>query len=188
MSIKRKEFLKKMCVSSACLCGFSSIVYSKGTDDVSNQAQQEDDKNSNLRKKWISTTLQAFNLELDKESVRKVIKRTSFVHYEDLKMDDLLAEYQGDLKKFIAFLQDKWGWKVNYDKEKRVLIADENKNYCVCPIAADFDKETDSMAICYCSEGFAEKMFSKVIQTNVKAEVISSIRRGDSSCKYKITF
>jgi hypothetical protein len=179
MSIDRKDFLKKICLSGACLCGFSSIVISKGIKDDTKPA---------LQKEWISNILQAFNLELDKESARKVIKRTSIVHYKNLKMDNLLAEYQGNLDKFIIFLHDSWGWKIDYDKGNKILIADENKNHCVCPIADNFNNETDSSAICYCSEGFAEKMFSKVSGSNAKAEVISSIRRGDGSCKYKIIF
>jgi hypothetical protein len=68
-----------------------------------------------------------------------------------------------------------------------VLIADENKNYCVCPIAIH-DKENDSSAMCYCSEVFAEKMFSVVSGMNTKAEVISSVRKGDASCIYKVVF
>jgi len=68
-----------------------------------------------------------------------------------------------------------------------VLIADEDKNYCVCPIAVH-NKEKDSSAMCYCSEGFAEKMFSLVSGMNTKAEVISAVRRGDTSCIYKVVF
>lgn len=183
MTVNRKDFLKKVCFSGACLCGFGSIAFSKEVDD-SNEDKMQTQKLS-LLQDWIASILLNVNDELDKGSARKLIKKTSGVHFENLKMDTLLAEYKGDLDKFTVFLREKWGWKVDYDKEKGVLIADENKNYCVCPIAVH-KKDKDSSAICYCSEGFAEKMFSLVSGKQAQAEVIASIRKGDTSCKYKI--
>ncbi len=183
MTVNRKDFLKKVCFSGACLCGFGSIAFSKEVDD-SNEDKMQTQKLS-LLQDWIASILLNVNDELDKGSARKLIKKTAGVHFENLKMDTLLAEYKGDLDKFTVFLREKWGWKVDYDKEKRILIADENKNYCVCPIAVH-SKEKDSSAMCYCSEGFAEKMFSLVSGVQVQAEVIASIRKGDTSCKYKI--
>lgn len=183
MTVNRKDFLKKVCFSGACLCGFGSIAFSKEVDD-SNEDKMQTQKLS-LLQDWIASILLNVNDELDKGSARKLIKKTSGVHFENLKMDTLLAEYKGDLDKFTVFLREKWGWKVDYDKEKGVLIADENKNYCVCPIAVH-SKEKDSSAMCYCSEGFAEKMFSLVSGKQAQAEVIASIRKGDTSCKYKI--
>lgn len=183
MTVNRKDFLKKVCFSGACLCGFGSIAFSKEVDD-SNEDKMQTQKLS-LLQDWIASILLNVNDELDKGSARKLIKKTAGVHFENLKMDTLLAEYKGDLDKFTVFLREKWGWKVDYDKEKGVLIADENKNYCVCPIAVH-KKDKDSSAICYCSEGFAEKMFSLVSGKQAQAEVIASIRKGDTSCKYKI--
>lgn len=102
-------------------------------------------------------------------------------------MDDMLTDYEGKLERFIDFIEEKWGWKIEYNQVTKTLIADENKNYCVCPMVSKV-KETKLPALCYCSEGFAEKMFSKVVGQPVTANVISSIQRGDKSCKYKITF
>lgn len=187
MAIDRKDFLKKVCYSGACLCGFSLIASSKEKSIAAEIAMQTEVPNPSLMQDWISSILQNINTELDNGSARKVIKKTAEIHYKDLKMDSLLAEYKGDLDKFSDFLQDKWGWKVDYDKEKRVLIADENKNYCVCPIAI-YNKDIDSSAMCYCSEGFAEMMFSSVSGLKAQAEVIASVRKGDASCKYKIVF
>jgi len=186
--MNRKDFLKKACFSGICMCGFGSIAFAKeavaGVDEKAFQAQKE---SLSLLREWIGSLLLNANSELDKESVRKLIKKTAEVHFENLKMDALLAEYKGDIDKFSIFLRDKWGWKVEYSKKRKVLIADENKNYCVCPIAIH-DKEKDSSAMCYCSEGFAERMFSSVSGMKAKAEVISSVRRGDTSCIYKVVF
>lgn len=187
MAIDRKDFLKKVCFSGGCLCGFSLIASAKEHGATIETAVQAQAPNPSLMQDWISSLLQDINTELDKGSARKLIKKTAEVHYKDLKMDALLADYKGDLDKFTVFLRDKWGWKIDYDKEKRVLIADENKNYCVCPIAVH-NKDKDSSAMCYCSEGFAEKMFSLVSGMQAQAEVIASIRKGDTTCKYRIVF
>ena len=185
--MNRKDFLKKACFSGVCMCGFGSIAFAKEADGVDKKAFQAQTQSLSLLREWIASVLLNADIELDKESARKLIKKTAEVHFENLKMEALLAEYKGDLDRFTVFLRDKWGWKVDYDKEKGVLIADENKNYCVCPIAVN-NKEKDSSAICYCSEGFAEKMFSMVSGKQTQAEVIASVRKGDASCKYKIVF
>ena len=81
------------------------------------------------------------------------------------------------------------GWIVEYDREKGSITANENKNECVCPILFEnngkIEKGFENM--CYCSEGFAKKMFSKVLGYDVKVNVISSIIRGDKACVYRIS-
>ena len=72
-------------------------------------------------------------------------------------MNDVLSPYTGNLEGFIEFLEEKWDWKIDYNKTKKTLIANENKNYCVCPIINNKNRVNKS-AICYCSEGFAENI------------------------------
>jgi hypothetical protein len=187
MAVNRKTFIKQVCLSGVCACGFSSVALSQGFNSGDESAINEKEKSILLLREWIASVLGDVNVSLDKETAKKLIKNTSVVHYNNLGMDNLLKGYEGNLEKFLTFLADKWGWKIDYDKSAGVLIADENKNYCVCPIAP-FIKNKGLPAICNCSEGFAEKMFSVVVGTPVKAEVISSIHRGDASCKYKIVF
>jgi hypothetical protein len=68
--------------------------------------------------------------------------------------------------------------------EKEIILADENKPSCVCPLLKDAERLFPGL--CYCSEGFAELMFSAVFKYPVRASVVSSIQRGDSHCVYKI--
>ncbi|WP_461638803.1 hypothetical protein [Labilibaculum euxinus] len=187
MSTSRKDFIKKLCVSGTCLCGFSSIMLTaKGNDNTNTETTSQNEGNQ-LIQEWISNVLSNLDIEIDKELIRGVLKKSSVVHYNNLKMDEMLSNYIGDLDKFINFIEDKWNWKIDYNKTTKTLIADENKNHCVCPIS-NYEKGINSSAMCFCSEGFAEKMFSTVAGIPASAEVISSIRRGDDSCKYKIKF
>lgn len=180
MTINRKEFFRKACLSGACLCGFGVI----GTSADTFQNQPEDSEKQMFRE-WLSTLLSGLN-END-EATKAAIKSAAKAHYNQLKMDEMLAPYVGDLDKFIVFISEKWGWKINLDKSAKTLIADENKNYCVCPVLPH-NTANPLPAMCYCSEGFAGMMFSKVYGAPVSASVISSVRKGDKSCRYKVVF
>ena len=155
---------------------------------VNKNLEIEDSKGKELLlQSWIAEILTNINSELGEVEIRKVMKSCASIHYNDLKMDDLLAGYVGNLEKFIAWIEENWGWKIEYDKSVKTLIADENKSNCVCPMV-NHQKESVLPALCYCSEGFAEKMFSKVAGVPASATVLSSILRGAKSCRYKIDF
>ena len=184
--MKRKDFLKKACFTGLCVCGFGSIAMSDNNKNP-NQTEETQDDNQILIQTWIAHLLSNLDQELDDEVKKNVLKDCSIVHYKNLKMDDVLSPYIGNLEGFIGFLGEKWGWKIDYSKTTKTLIANENKSYCVCPIINNKTKANKS-AICYCSEGIAEKMFSFVAGVPASAAVISSIQRGDERCIYKIEF
>ncbi len=95
----RRDFLKKACISGACLCGFSSILESKTLSKLEDIANPEE----TMHLRWIKNA-----------------------------------------------------------RDKRLP------------------------ALCYCSEGFAERMFSIVQGSPVQAIVASSVQRGDPTCVYRI--
>jgi len=180
MKTQRREFLKKACISGACFCGFPALV------NASNKQGNESDPNRLFMQDWISTLLSSIDENEDENVSRQIMKKCAAAHYNHLSMDEFLKPYEGNLKTFIQFIEKEWGWKINFQKEDGILIADENKNVCVCPMVNQ-NKGVKSSILCYCSEGFAENMFSKIIGHPVKAEVVSSIHFGDKTCKYKIT-
>lgn len=186
-NISRKDFFKKACYSGACLCGFSYIGLSN--NDLASLGFNNESQNNNkdLCREWLSILLSNINNELDENEKRNILKKCASVHYDHLDMNSLLAPYRYDLNKFIDFLEEEWNWKIDYNRTTKTLIADENKNHCVCPIINNNQKSNLS-SICYCSEGFAELMFSYIVGEPVSATVISSILRGDERCIYRITF
>ena len=136
---------------------------------------------------WISSLLlNISNLE-DESLCRTIVKKCSIVHYSHLNLDKVLEQYVGNIEGLINFLEQNWGWKITYGENGRSLIADENKDYCVCPLV-NKSKGIKSSILCYCSEGIAELMFSKVFNHPVKATVISSILKGGTSCQYIVDF
>ena len=182
MNTNRRNFFKKACLSGACLCGFTSLVKAGNLFETD---VLEPDPNKLLMQEWISTLLLSIDDHEDEDACRKIMKKCAASHYEHLKMDDFLKPFEGKLEMFNTLIEEKWGWKIDYQKEKGSLTADENKNYCVCPMVNQ-EKGVKSSILCYCSEGFAELMFSKVMGRPVRATVISSIHKGNDRCKYEI--
>jgi len=181
----RRDFIKKSCLSSACLCGFTSIFQSATGQPLNNT--EIDDPNKALMQEWISSLLLSISNHEDESLCRTIVKKCSIVHYSHLNMDKVLEPFVGNIGDFINFLEQNWGWKIIYGENGRSLIADENKDYCVCPLV-NKSIGIKSSILCYCSEGIAELMFSKVFNHSVKATVISSIHRGGTSCQYVVNF
>ena len=114
----------------------------------------------------------------------EIIKACSFEHFNSLGMLLILQKYIGKIDEFIDFIQKEWNWIVTYDRKTNIIIADENKNYCICPLVKG--NIVNSKELCFCSEGFVERMFSVVIQKKIKAKVVQSFLRDKKSCIYKI--
>lgn len=185
MSVNRKEFLKKACIAGVCMCGFSLPVLASGNALSQNQADYSTDDEKIFIQNWIGNLLKNLDADLDKSDLKSIVKKNSVVHFNDLNMDEVLAGFIGQPEQFLAYISEKWGWNVNYNKATKTVIANENKTHCVCPVV-NSNVGFKSAVICHCSEGFAEKMFSTVFGAPVSATVISSVLRGDATCVYKI--
>jgi hypothetical protein len=185
MELSRKNFLKTACMAGACICGFGSIAAAASNQSVNSEDSVEEDKNLKLVQEYLGSLLVTMDKNLGEKGNRKNIKHLAAIHYKQLSMDEFLKPYEGNLDGFISLLEKEWNWKVTYDKSAKIIIADENKSYCVCPMI-NHKSELKPGALCYCSEGFAEMMFSKVVQHKVSSRVVSSIMRGDDRCRYEI--
>jgi len=186
MAINRKDFLKKACITGACFCGFGRIAFAGDVENELSARDSEPDPGKLLIQGWTANLLANLSSDMEPGKFRNLIRKNAVIHFNELKMNDMLKEYIGYPDKFIDFISEKWGWKIEFDKTAGILIADENKSYCVCPLVNQAES-IGSAVMCNCSEGFAEKMFSEVFGKPVKAEVISSVLKGDKSCKYKVT-
>ena len=185
MNLNRKDFLKKACITGACFCGFGRIGFVNANEFKPNATELEIDVGKHLIQGWTANLLMNLSSEIEPEKFRNLIKKNAIIHFNELKMNDMLVDYIGNPDKFIGFISEKWDWKIEFDKASGILIADENKSHCVCPMVNQAEG-IGSSVMCNCSEGFAEKMFSLVFGHPVEAHVISSVLRGDASCKYKI--
>jgi len=135
--------------------------------------------------RFIINLLDEAGKSLDKQQAAQLIRGCSSAHYSMLDVDSMVSGYAGHLEDFIEFIERKWGWKIRYDAENSVIEADENKPFCVCPLVRN--GAVQNPLLCHCSEGFSQRMFSKVIGKPVRCEVVSSVLRGGSSCVYRIS-
>ena len=182
--INRKDFLKKACLAGTCFCGFIPVA-SQGMNRHDAVDEEPENKNLTLMQGWISNLLLSLDKNSTEEDCRKIVKPNAMAHYDFLNMDKVLAPYKGDLARFNTFISNEWGWKIDYNPETGILTANENKPYCVCPLVNQ-EEGINYPSLCYCSEGFAEKMFSEVVGHPVKARVLASVQRGDKHCIYEI--
>lgn len=136
---------------------------------------------------WNKELLQ--NLEENSQlEASELMHRCSGYHYRKLNMDQTLEPYIGNLEGFVEFITKEWGWIITNNEKEHIITANENKEFCVCPMVSIAGDKKVSPVLCHCSEGFGKSMFSKIIGKEVKAEVISSILRGDKNCIYKIWY
>jgi hypothetical protein len=132
---------------------------------------------------WLDELMTGYqeNPQIEMEAA---IKKCSKTHYDALNMDDVLEPFLGRPEAFYSFLQEKWNWIVTVDEDGKRIFADENKAQCICPLIRAGAVHTPNL--CNCSEGFAERMFTKVFERPVKARVIESVLRGGRHCVYEI--
>jgi hypothetical protein len=167
----RRSFLRSACVGGA-IAGLG-IGATPGSQEP-----------PGLPREWIAAVLPMM-AELDPAEARRMFEPGSDAHFRDLGMEATLSRFRGDLPAFLDFLRGEWAWIIDYDAEAGVVLVNENKSRCVCPLVAE-DHGDDLGVLCYCSEGFAERMFTKVTGAPARARVTQSILRGGERCRYRI--
>jgi hypothetical protein len=135
---------------------------------------------------WIAALLPALAAVPDRESAARLLRAAAAAHWENLRMDERVAPFRGNLDGLLAYLTREWDWKIQYDRAAGVVLVDENKSYCVCPVI-EKERRADLSVLCHCSEGFAERLFGAVVGHPVRAEVTQSVLRGGATCHYRIT-
>lgn len=100
-------------------------------------------------------------------------------------MENLIQDYIGNMPDFLTFLQREWGWRITVSEDENTILIDENKDFCVCPVAQTMGGQIPKN-LCRCSEAFARKMFTAVARKEVTATVVRSVIRDGKSCMYEI--
>jgi hypothetical protein len=154
-------------------------------NNAASQTQQDQNPEDHFASEWITNLLAVLDNGLAEETRALLLRGCAASHYANANMDAVVSQYTGNLAGFLQFLSEKWQWKVAYDPAAQTITADENKPDCVCPLVQKAPGKV-SATLCHCSEGFAQRMFSAVIEKPVKARVVRSVLRGDKSCVYSI--
>jgi hypothetical protein len=140
----------------------------------------------NFSMDWFNELLNSMDKNCSHEQCTLIMDQCAEWHYKAGYMEQVLEKYIGDLDGFIEFSEKEHKQVITYDKDKKIMLVDENKDHCVCPVAQCMKGKKISPALCNCSAGMAERMVSKVVGYPVKAQIVSSIIRGDKTCIYEI--
>ena len=73
------------------------------------------------------------------------------------------------------------GFSLEYDGEAYYLIYPR----CYCP-CVNGDPGPLSKAWCYCTLGYSKRMFEEILGTEVRAELLSSVKTGGETCRIRI--
>ncbi|MFB3854747.1 MAG: hypothetical protein ACE148_13080 [Vicinamibacterales bacterium] len=180
----RRAFLKGAGMLGICGCGLASECSARPGEAASDAAQAPAAAPEPLAKHWVATLLPLLAAG-DPEHARSAIRRCFEPHFRSLALEPTLDKFRGNVEGFVRHLEKEWGWVVSYSPDTGVILVDENKPYCVCPVLPK-ERSGDLGLLCYCSEGIAERMFSHVAGSPVHARVVASVLRGDRTCKYRI--
>ena len=132
---------------------------------------------------WTNALLTAL-MKTPAVRINEVIQQCHQTHYDALDMDTMLKPFCGHPEAFYQFLRDTWNWVITVDSDGNHILVDENKPECVCPLVRT--GAASSPNLCQCSKGFAEHMFTKVLQRPVTARIRESILQGSTHCVYEI--
>ena len=188
----RRSFVRKSLAGiCACGCGGGLLASAPGEAAASSAAASGPEAptattqdSTAMPRMWIAVLAESL-AEGDPEDARRLLKGCSASHWEHLGMDATLQPFQGNVPAFLDFLRSEWGWIIEYDPEAGLIQVNENKSDCVCPLVSG-QRGRELGMLCYCSEGFAERLFGAVAGGVVRAEVTESILRGGERCRYRI--
>lgn len=173
----RRSFLKQASLLGLCGCG----VCAEASPVPAGAGQQAAEP---LARQWIATLLPLL-ADGDRERAGSILRGCSAAHFQSLDMEKMLDGYRGNVAGLLKHLEKEWGWVVQYSPKEGLILIDENKTTCVCPVIPK-QHSGDLGILCCCSEGFAERMFSRVAGAPVRARVVASVLRGDRTCKYRV--
>lgn len=151
------------------------------TIDMGNKKNEANDPDHYFE--WVAYVFTSPEFSSEEKCAESILQQCSNFHYKQLNMDEITQKYKGRIDEFLAFITTQWGWIIYYDKEKQEIIADENKEFCVCPVVKN---AVLTPSMCQCSEYFIKRMFSTVSERDVEVTVTHSVLRGDRTCVYKI--
>ena len=91
------------------------------------------------------------------EDENKKIKQAAILIILQMKWIRCLSHLRENLKEFITFLRKPGDGRFAFDRGNGIVIADENKPFCVCPL----DDRVRCRSCAVAQRGFAEMMFSR---------------------------
>lgn len=116
--------------------------------------------------------------------VKEAIGGCSEICYDKNNMADKLKGIR-DLDGYVECLRKDFGWAIDYDRQNRVLICQENNEACLCPVVRSAEGPVPG-SMCFCTEAELVRMTQNALGCRAKATVLRSFVRDNESCVYRI--
>lgn len=155
------------------------------------------EKKYDFSQTWIKRFMNNLSSELDKERAEKLMElngKTCYLgslEHRNLKKEDIPAASPEELVNGIKQYTGEDAASIDgnviyfkYVKNPEGLRVEDG--YCLCPFV-ESGPEGLSPLYCHCSVGYVKEMFETYLKKNVNVELITSLKRGDKTCSFKIT-
>ena len=175
--MKRKEFFKNACAYGLCGCfGVSLLTGEETTNDKTDAVL---DWRIDFMQSRFRDLLYILDESLDQETLVPILNRLG-----SKCGDDFAKKYKNNPEGFFKFIKSLWADTVDYDKDKGIIIVNENiRETCNCP----YIKEKDAPKIlCECSLGTQKRIYESLFGRPVQVTLEKSVLHGDERCSFKI--
>lgn len=192
-NLSRRNAIKKMALATVGIFAAPYTNLSFGQNFIKKEDIIDSDKDAlndlTFIRDWTQRLLYGIEKQCSEKTISNIDFRKALAHCSEVCFEkNGFKEQIGAMKNFDEFVDvchNEYGWIVDYDKSNGILICNENKDHCLCPIARSV-KNNLAGTLCHCTETELERMFSMAYKGNVKATVLKSILRGNDRCIYKI--
>ena len=179
--MKRKDFLKKICISGICACSGSAFLSQKEATADDNQTAQNEDWRLGFSRTRYTELMRILQSKLSNKEFDEIIQALG---RECSAKVGFIQNYKGDIEGYLKELKKRWNEDSTYDQDKGIItVASQERKACVCPL---IDTEKVSDEVCNCSLGWQKQTFETVLEKKVDVRIIESIIRGGKKCSFEI--
>jgi predicted hydrocarbon binding protein len=169
--VHRKRFLNVLAAAGAApLCASAA------------ESAAASDETEKFKQQWISTLLAGMDSEMDEPSRRRLMESCGRACARRGALPSLAKAAGGDLDKLLSALGRILGAE-NARREGKTVHLRYTK--CYCPLVGA-GPAVLSPTYCNCSRGWVLEVFGSVTGKPVTVDLLSSIRRGDSDCRFVV--
>jgi hypothetical protein len=179
----RKDFFKKSCQAGICTCaGFMLFPGNDMLASTKNEEPKEDWRIGFVQKRF-TRFFEIIGKNTDEATRAKMIEQLGMFCAKENEAQ--LAEYIGQIDKYLEFVQTRWVEKAEFDRVKNeIRVTDKKRESCFCPLV---DSKVISKDFCNCSKGWQKQTYETILGKPVEVEILSSIIRGSDRCSFKIS-
>lgn len=179
----RRDFMKKACragAGGAFVLAAGAAAQAQTEKPAQTEVPPVEDREKKLSKEWIVSAVIAMSAELEEPETICVLEQCGRACARQGAVG-MAAKHKGDLEGFLEGLR---GWigenNARRDGEAVELVYEK----CYCHNVRDI--ETVPPAYCHCSRGWVKEMFETVTGAPCDVELLSSIKRGGTECRFRV--